>query len=232
MREKSSGINTPFENLESKLREKSIALDSFPVERIFLEKKAVPENEALLFEAAMADVIPMEKHNMAEFDFERPASEYRDQPDDAGETVIELKDLVEFGKGFVVENTPEYIEGAGPDVCGEVARRLHRGEFSIQSYVDLHGMNVHKAQEEFESFLRDSVASGKRGVLIVHGRGLSSPDEPVLKAKVYKWLTRGPWRKWIIAFSSARACDGGAGATYVLLRRSPATKKHRKKPRG
>jgi hypothetical protein len=37
---------------------------------------------------------------------------------------------------------------------------------------------------------------------------------------VVRWLTRGPWRKWIIAYSSARSCDGGTGATYVLLRTS------------
>ncbi len=38
MRDKSSGINTPFENLESKLSEKSVALNPCPAERIFLEK--------------------------------------------------------------------------------------------------------------------------------------------------------------------------------------------------
>lgn len=231
MKEKSSSLNTPFRKLGTLIREKSFRINSFPVERIFLEKKSVPENEAALFETAMSDVTPLEKDNMAEFEFERRPCECREQVEKVSETVIKLKDLVEFGKGFVVENTPEYIEGAGPDVCRDVTKRLHRGEYSIQGFVDLHGMNVHKAKEEFEIFLKESVSSGKRGVLVVHGRGLSSPDEPVLKAKVYEWLTRGPWRKWIIAFTSARSCDGGAGATYVLLRLRPATKKHRKKKR-
>jgi DNA-nicking Smr family endonuclease len=35
-------------------------------------------------------------------------------------------------------------------------------------------------------------------------------------------------RKWVIAFSSARSCDGGAGATYVLLRQRPLTMRFRK----
>jgi DNA-nicking Smr family endonuclease len=68
-------------------------------------------------------------------------------------------------------------------------------------------------------------------VLIVHGRGLSSPAKPILKTKVIKWLTSGPWRKWVMAFTSARWCDGGAGATYVLLRKRPVTKRFKKKGR-
>jgi DNA-nicking Smr family endonuclease len=70
---------------------------------------------------------------------------------------------------------------------------------------------------------------GKRALLIIHGRGLSSPVKPILKSKVYLWLTTSPWHKWVIAFTSARACDGGAGATYVLLRQKPLSKRLRKK---
>jgi DNA-nicking Smr family endonuclease len=76
--------------------------------------------------------------------------------------------------------------------------------------------------------LKWAVTTGKNGVLVIHGRGLSSPEEPKLKGKVVEWLTRGPWRKWVVAYASARSCDGGAGATYVLLRRYPATRRLRK----
>ena len=157
---------------------------------------------------------------------DRPCVSRQGPPDAA---LVRLENLVRHGEGFVVEYTAEYIEGAGPDICREVVRKLHQGEFSIQGYIDLHGFNVERAREAFDNFLKDSVASAKRGVLIVHGRGLSSPEEPVLKTKVFHWLTRGPWRKWVVAFCSARSCDGGAGATYVLLRRTPVTKKRRKK---
>jgi len=64
-------------------------------------------------------------------------------------------------------------------------------------------------------------------VLIIHGRGLTSPGQPVLKKMVFNWLSRGPLRRYILAFTSARACDGGAGATYVLLRKRPWSKKKR-----
>ena len=69
-----------------------------------------------------------------------------------------------------------------------------------------------------ERFLKDAISRGKHGVLVIHGRGLCSPGEPVLKQMVMKTLGRGYWRKRVVAFASARLSDGGAGATYVLLR--------------
>jgi DNA-nicking Smr family endonuclease len=51
-----------------------------------------------------------------------------------------------------------------------------------------------------------------------------------LKTQVIGWLSRGPWRKWVMAYASARSCDGGTGATYVLLRSRPLTRRYRKQP--
>ena len=85
-------------------------------------------------------------------------------------------------------------------------------------------------KEAFENFINDAIRSGKRAVLIIHGRGISSPGEPVLKNKVREWLTRSHWRKWVIAFTSAQSYDGGAGATYVLLRHRLQSKQPKKKP--
>ncbi len=44
----------------------------------------------------------------------------------------------------------------------------------------------------------------------------------------FQWLASEPWQKWVIAFSSARLCDGGAGAAYVILRQRPVTIRLRK----
>ena len=57
----------------------------------------------------------------------------------------------------------------------------------------------------------------KRGVRIVHGKGLGSgPRGPVLKGAVNVWLRNSAA---VLAFSSARPVDGGTGALYVLLGR-------------
>jgi DNA-nicking Smr family endonuclease len=160
----------------------------------------------------------------------KPPEDVKESPEAA--IVGQLTSLVKYGEGFVISDTPEYIEGTGYDVHPEFAGRLHRGDFSIQAHVDLHGQSVAEAKKTFEEFLKGAVKSGRRAVLIVHGRGLSSPGEPVLKNNVREWLTRGHWRKWVIAFSSAQSYDGGAGATYILLRQRPVSRHARKGRRG
>jgi len=64
------------------------------------------------------------------------------------------------------------------------------------------------------------MAQDKRCVLIIHGRGHGSKDHiPVLKNALKSWFTRRALRKKILAFTTARSCDGGAGAVYVLLKK-------------
>jgi DNA-nicking Smr family endonuclease len=123
------------------------------------------------------------------------------------------------------------MESANPGAGREVLRRLHGGRYAIQDHLDLHGLTVAEAAPVLERFIHRSIERGFRAVLVVHGRGLTSPGRPVLKQKVLQWLTRGALQKWVIALTSARSCDGGAGATYVLLRRHPMTKSRRKKLR-
>lgn len=191
-----------------------------------------PEREKKLFLEAMEGVIPIARDHCVEGIFQIRKSEIRpaerpEKKEDA-EALSQLRSLIKNGVGFNILDTPEYMEGTGYNVHPEIAERLHRGKYSIQAHVDLHGLNTHDAREVFERFLRWAVITGKRGVLIIHGRGFSSPAEPILKNKVREWLTRGPWRKWVIAYSSARSCDGGAGATYILLRQRPVSKRLRR----
>jgi DNA-nicking Smr family endonuclease len=190
-----------------------------------------PEFEEDLFKKAMEGVRPISRKNYVEKMSQIELPEGSRNREDV-EILEKLKDLVKYGRGFNVADTPEYIEGTGYDVHPSVAKRLHRGEYSIQAFVDLHGLLAEDAKEVFERFLKWAVTTGKTGVLIVHGRGLSSPSEPVLKKKVVEWLTHGPWRKWVAAYSSARICDGGAGATYVLLRPRPVSKRTKRKRGG
>lgn len=181
-----------------------------------------------VFKEAMADVKRIPHTKYAAKNPPTPGLQRSPTSPDS-ETLSQLRKLVEDGTGFVVSLTPEYAEGIARGVNPEIARRLHRGDFSIQDHIDLHGLRVHEARETVDTFLKKCVTTGTRAVLIIHGRGLSSRAEPVLKSKIYNWLTSSPWRKWVIAFTSARLCDGGAGATYVLLRRKPMTKRLRKR---
>jgi DNA-nicking Smr family endonuclease len=102
--------------------------------------------------------------------------------------------------------------GVGP----EVVRKLRRGVWAIQAQLDLHGLRRDEARERLAEFLREAVRAGLRCVRVVHGKGNGSPGrEPVLKGKVRSWLVQ---KNEVIAFTQARAQDGGHGALLVLLR--------------
>jgi DNA-nicking Smr family endonuclease len=217
-----------FQDIKGLIKTKSVDVPraSPPIPKP-AEAKPCPEPEETLFEKAMEGVTPIARDNCVEKAVEVVFPESSKEKEDA-EVLEKLTELIERGSGFNVCDTPEYVEGTGYHIHPEIAKRLHRGEYSIQAYVDLHGFTVNEAREAFEKFMKWAVMSDKTGVLIIHGRGLSSPAEPVLKKSVVEWLTRGPWRKWVVAYSSARICDGGAGATYVLLRDRPVSKRMKK----
>lgn len=230
---KSEDLFRPFENLNDRLRSKALKLPGKPAKPVPVRTKGEAltggrETDERLFEKAMTDVTPMGPQNIIE-PRHQPQPACPPTMDEDNDVLLKLKDLVIHGKGFVVADTPEYIEGTGYRIPPEILKRLHRGDFSVQAHVDLHGLRVRQARQVFDRFLTDSLRTGKRSVLIVHGRGLSSPQEPVLKTRIRKWLTSGQWRKWLIGYASARLCDGGAGATYVLLRQNPLSKSRRRK---
>jgi DNA-nicking Smr family endonuclease len=225
---KSSFTFKSFQDLKALLKKASFPLpEGLRADPIVCEAKQTPEMEEDLFKKAMEGVRPISRENCIEriFQIELPESS-RDKED--AEILERLADLVKYGKGFNVADTPEYIEGTNYHIHPTVAKRLHRGDYSIQAFVDLHGLVAEEAKEVFEKFLKWAVTTGKTGILIIHGRGLSSPSEPVLKKKVVEWLTHGHWRKWVVAYASARICDGGAGATYVLLSPRPVSKRGKK----
>ncbi len=137
------------------------------------------------------------------------------------EVVRALKDLVAGRKKLAVEKTPEYVQGPGINENPQVVRKLRRGKYAIQAYCDLHGLTAAQALEVCNEFMSDSIAEGRRCIAYIHGRGLSSKKEPVLKKVVTEFLTRGRFRRWVLAYSSAPSWDGGPGVTYVLLRKRP-----------
>ena len=120
------------------------------------------------------------------------------------ETLLETDDALSYRR-----------RGIGP----EVVRKLRRGVWAIQGQLDLHGLRRDEARERLGAFLRDADRHGLRCVRVIHGKGHGSPGrEPVLKAKVKSWLAQ---KSEVIAFTQARAADGGHGALLVLLRPAP-----------
>ena len=218
--------NRPFQSLSGLLARKKIRLPQVRLPDV-PQRPMTAAEERRLFLDAMSDVVPLEGPSMPALKPRRHFGNRVLPEDPDAEAYRQLKKLVDTGAGFVLRHTAEYVEGGPEWMPPELFRRIHGGYFSIQAHLDLHGLNLAAAKEDFDAFMQDSIASGKRAVLVVHGRGRCSPGKPVLKTKLTDWLTKGPWKRWVLAFTSARSCDGGTGATYVLLRRTPRSGKHR-----
>lgn len=143
------------------------------------------------------------------------------------EALAELADLVHGRGAFDITVTDEYLQGAVVGLEPEIVERLRRGEFACRAYLDMHGLTAEEARRETGDFIAAAIRAGHRCVLIVHGRGLNSKHQrPVLKDRLKAWLSRGALARSVLAFTTARPCDGGAGALYVLLRRP----RRRKRP--
>jgi len=169
-----------------------------------------------LFELAMKDVrslgwsaVPL--HN-------RPPVEIQPQ-DEEQDALRALEDFVRNGN-IEIEQTAEYIEGSVHPHGRLYLADLRSGRFSVQAYIDLHGLNLQEARFILEEFLLESVRAGFTCVRVIHGRGRHShKHRSVLKENVHRWLCSRRMSRHVIAYTSARRCDGGGGAVYVLLRK-------------
>jgi len=110
------------------------------------------------------------------------------------------------------------LEGIAPGFDRRRLRALRRGEIAPDLELDLHGLRREEAHRALRKALREALADGARCVLVVHGRGLRSEGDPVLRASLAGWLAEAPHGPRVLAFTPAEGRHGGA--TYVLLRRS------------
>jgi len=211
----SPSLNAPFADLGKRLRSQRAAAPPPPP-----SPPPAPRDEPDLFTTAMNGVVPLARGRGGRIERPGPAAKGRRPVSEEAEALAVLSDLVGGSGAFDISDTREYIEGAVVGLDPRLVRRLRRGDFVSQAYLDLHGMTADAARATVDRFLGEAVRAGLRCVLIVHGRGLNSKDQiPVLKERLKVWLARGQAARVVLAFTTARACDGGAGALYVLLRR-------------
>ncbi len=120
---------------------------------------------------------------------------------------------------------------------GATARRVRRGQLSVEGRIDLHGMRQDEAHSALTRFIIASATRGRRCVLVITGKGgrakatdfesvfmarrtdRGGQGEGVLKRMVPLWLGQDPLRHRIFSIQSAHPKDGGSGALYVFLKR-------------
>lgn len=108
-----------------------------------------------------------------------------------------------------------------PGVQHGVFKNLRQGKYEIHSSLDLHGLTVEQSRQALWGFIKDCNKQGVRCGLITHGKGHGRAEPAKLKSCVNHWL---PQIDSVLAFHSAQKQHGGLGATYILFKKSSASK--------
>lgn len=184
-----------------------------------------------LFREAMSDVVPLSQKRVA------PKAERRELTP----AQIERREAAEGRAGDGVD--PNYLTLAEvppvhprdvlawkkDGVQHEVFSRLKAGGYSIDGHLDLHRHTVKEARDALFAFLDLARRKGWRTVLVLHGRGERSATPARIKSYVAHWLTQVPD---LIAWHSADRRDGGTGAVYVMLKKTPEARERARERHG
>ena len=169
-----------------------------------------------LFARSVGRVHPLPERHLAELELPLPAPLPRQrEADERAALAASMSDEVTIESLLLTDDGLSFRRpGIGPDVV----TRLRRGHWALQGQIDLHGYNRDEARLMLAEWIRECHRRGMRCLRVVHGKGHGSPGkQPVLKAKVQRWLAQ---REEVIAFAQASGPQGGAGALVVLLAQS------------
>lgn len=176
------------------------------------------DNDSSLFLRAMSGVKAIDDHRPSRIE---PAKNLeRRGPDDEALALMEFESFVRGDTPFALTDTEEFQCGLAPGVTHQLLETLRHGEFAFHRHLDLHGLSREEAHQALANFIIDSRHGDERCVLVITGRGKSSPGGiSVIKEALPRWLSRAPVRAHVLAFCTALPVHGGPGAFYVLLRR-------------
>lgn len=109
---------------------------------------------------------------------------------------------------------------------GTWEKKLARAEVHPDFTLDLHGHGLDAAYDRLDHGLAQALAMGARVVLVITGkpRPVEAADRGerrgAIRAKLLDWLAHGSHAHRIASVRSAHRKHGGAGAVYVILKRT------------
>lgn len=156
------------------------------------------------FRALFADVIPLRNDGRVHFPPSHPSPHPRRKHVPPAST-----DFEHAVGWFEPADIASSFVRAG--MQSSTLKRLRAQYWPVCAELDLHGLDRYQAQDRMVLFLHQAQKLGNC-VRIIHGRGLGSQGEPVLKRMTRTWLAHHPD---VLAY-----CDSAdGGALTVLLRR-------------
>ena len=110
---------------------------------------------------------------------------------------------------------------------GSWDRKLGRGVVSPEFTLDLHGHTLDSAHARLDHGITQASAQGARVLLLITGKPRPADEytargsrRGAIRAKVLDWLAAGSHASKIAAVRPAHSRHGGAGALYIVLKRS------------
>lgn len=131
------------------------------------------------------------------------------------EQALFLQTLGQMDRTFQ-DDLPE--EPVVPQASARRMRELIRGSRCPDAELDLHGLDRSKARERVRYFLENARHHGLQTVLIITGAGLHSPEGPVLRTEIEKFLAE-QGRLWAVEWGRAPRRYGGEGALVVFMKK-------------
>jgi len=114
-------------------------------------------------------------------------------------------------------NPEDIITFSRSGLAHGVFKKLKQGAYPIEAKLDLHHKTVEQAREAVRKFVIDCQRYDARTGIILHGKGALSDPPALLKSFTNRWLKQIPE---VLAFHTAKPYQGGAGAVYVLIKKS------------
>lgn len=183
-----------------------------------------------LFRAAVTDVEPLKVPPKPPPPRAEPTLSQRTRRENAASDKQPSIDPNYLTLGEVKQLAPHELVSWKKDGVQEgVFKKLRLGQYPLEGRLDLHRKTVKEAREELFDFTRLALAKGWRCVLINHGRGERSPTPARIKSYTIAWLSQIPE---VLAYHHPERRHGGAGAVYVLLRKSAAQREENRERHG
>jgi DNA-nicking Smr family endonuclease len=170
------------------------------------KKPAVSPEEQAMFMDAIEGTVPMTGRD-------RVAA--RPEPIAPPRPVV--REVVPTPQALALDAGGEQLAARAPGVNRAQVAELRRGRVRPEATLDLHGFTVDEGDVALRRFLADAQRLRRRCVLVVHGRGLHAGGVSVLRDSVVGALT-GSLSGYVHCLSTAAPADGGAGATYVMVK--------------
>lgn len=201
-------------------------------------KRPLKEDERALWNHVTQDVAPLSSR-------EGTFPEEQDSAEVFSETPISPVISTSRRKKFVPHPEPfgQILTSPAPpppspapssrQIDRNLQKSFAKGELPVDGQIDLHGLTLDQAHKRFMAFLHNKIHTGARFLLVITGKGTSVSDpvfrghhteehherRGIIRRNLPHWCEDPSVKPFILQTLPAQPHHGGAGCTYILLRR-------------